>query len=73
MDRLKRAASAIVALSRETARKVTRKGLSDSLMLIGVGITATGLALAYLPAGVMLGGIGLVAWALLIFDVGGRS
>lgn len=49
--------------------RLTRQAIAHTLVLAGAAITAVGTALIYPPAGIMLGGIALVAWALLIFDV----
>lgn len=51
-------------------RHITRQGVAHTLVLAGGAGLAVGAALVYLPAGVMLAGGGLIAWAMLIFDVG---
>ena len=43
------------------------------LELTGVGLTAAGAALIYLPAGLIVAGVGLAAWALLILDPDGET
>lgn len=70
MKTLKNAVSRLLARSRAALGNIKPKAVAQALVLGGAGITAAGLALAYTPAGVMLGGIGLIVWALVIFDVG---
>jgi hypothetical protein len=37
--------------------------------LIGGALTAVGVAMVYLPAGVIVGGVGLAAFGLFVIDV----
>jgi hypothetical protein len=50
-------------------KRTSRKALAHALVLAGAAIVAIGTALIYLPAGIVLGGMELSAWALLLFDV----
>lgn len=49
--------------------RVTRQGIAHLMVLLGAALVAAGAALVYVPAGLVVGGIVLAAWALLIFDV----
>lgn len=49
--------------------RVTRRAVAHTLVFVGGAGVSAGAGLVYMPAGIMLAGVSLVAWALLIFDV----
>lgn len=48
---------------------ITPARIAQALYLVGVLLVALGVGLIYTPAGVIAAGLGLGAFALLIFDV----
>lgn len=49
-------------------RKVKRDAVAQVIELVGAAGAAFGVGLIYVPAGVIVAGVSVVAWALLIFD-----
>lgn len=54
-------------------KKIKRDWVAQALELAGAAGVAFGVALIYVPAGVIAAGISVVAWALLVFDTGSRG
>lgn len=51
-------------------KKIKRDWVAQALELVGAAGVAFGVSLIYRPAGVIVAGVSLVAFALLIFDTG---
>lgn len=49
--------------------RLTRRHLALAVTLAGIGLIATGAALVYLAAGLIVGGIGLAALGLVVIPV----
>jgi hypothetical protein len=69
MGMIKKLRAAPAAIRR---RRISRRAVAASVTLAGGGLAACGTALIFLPAGVILGGLGLVAYGLLAIDIDGR-
>ena len=54
-------------------RRLTKQAVAHFLVLCGAAGAAVGTALIYVPAGMILGGVLVAAWALLVFDVDANS
>lgn len=53
-------------------KKIKREWVAQVIELVGAAGVAFGVALVSVPAGVIVAGVAVVAWALLIFDTEGR-
>lgn len=52
-------------------RKVKRDAVAQALELVGAAGVAFGVGMVSVPAGVVVAGVAVIAWALLIFNTDG--